>query len=71
MNDVWFAADTLRTVDLNPVVVSDAIAALPDQILYRWAGMQDVQLARRGASGVRARRAQERQSSGARRQFQI
>ncbi len=71
MNDVWFAADTLRTVDLNPVAVRDAIAALPDQILYSWAGVQDVQPARRGASGVSVRRAQERQSSGARRQFQI
>ena len=30
VNDVWFSTDTARTVELNPVEVSDAIATLPD-----------------------------------------
>lgn len=30
MNDVWFTADTARTVDLSNIVISDAIAALPN-----------------------------------------
>lgn len=30
MDDVWFAIDTARTVDLNRVAESEAIAALPD-----------------------------------------
>jgi len=30
MNDVWFAVDPGQTVDLNPVPVSEEIAALPD-----------------------------------------
>jgi Ca2+-binding RTX toxin-like protein len=30
IEDVWFSADTARTVDLNTVVVSSDIAALPD-----------------------------------------
>ncbi|MDD0972982.1 calcium-binding protein [Pseudomonas fontis] len=95
MNDVWFDADTARTIDLNPVAVGATIKALPDidgfgnvrslhqamardtsgvlqalivqfaastdeatrkglltDIIYQWAGVQDVDPDSRAASKI-------------------